>query len=61
MKITKIMRVAFYHTLRFQIEVLPRVSILYGKYNSTHGILVEWLWFGVVLIIKDEFNLKLKN
>ena len=44
----------FYNTFRTQFELLPRLTIIYGKGQSeeeteiTHnGIAIEWLWFGV--------------
>lgn len=44
----------FYNTFRTQFEVLPRVTIIYGKGQSNeeteinkNGFAMEWLWFGV--------------
>jgi len=46
----------FYGTFLTQFEVLPRLTIIYGKSNtyedyeiSKNGIAFEWLWFGVFL------------
>ena len=46
----------FYNTLRTQFELLPRLTIIYGKGNtyedyeiSKNGIALEWMWFGVFL------------
>lgn len=46
----------FYGTFLTQFEVLPRLTIIYGKGNSyegyeisKNGIAIEWLWFGVFL------------
>ena len=44
----------FYNTFKTQLELLPRLTIIYGKGQSdeeneiTHnGFAIEWLWFGV--------------
>jgi hypothetical protein len=44
----------FYNTFTTQFELLPRITIIYGKEQSneevkiTHnGFAIEWLWFGV--------------
>jgi len=44
----------FYNTFKTQFELLPRVTIIYGKghsYEETeitrNGLAIEWLWFGV--------------
>ena len=39
----------FYHTLRTQFELLPRLTIIYGKGNTYNGIALEWMWFSVFL------------
>lgn len=40
----------FYNTFRCQIELLPRLTLIYGKdseYEIEHnGFAIEWLWFG---------------
>lgn len=36
----------FYNTLRTQVEILPRLTIIYGK-GYHKGFAIEWLWFGV--------------
>ena len=45
-----------YVTFQTQFEVLPRLTIIYGKGNtyedyeiSRNGIALEWLWFGAFL------------
>jgi len=47
-------KLELYNTWRTQIEVLPRLSILYGKgyqednYELTmNGVGFDWLWFGI--------------
>ena len=44
----------FYNTFSTQFELLPRLTIIYGKGQSDeeteitqNGIAIEWLWFGV--------------
>lgn len=44
----------FYSTFTTQIELLPRLTIIYGKQQAdeeneiTHnGFAIEWLWFGI--------------
>jgi hypothetical protein len=41
----------FYNTFRTQFELLPRLTIIYGKAENTeithNGFAIEWLWFGV--------------
>ena len=51
----------FYNTFYTQFELLPRITIIYGKGVSngeieiTHnGFAVEWLWFGVFFNIDSE-------
>jgi hypothetical protein len=43
--------VKFYNTFESQFEVLPRLTIIYGKGRAiemTHnGFAIEWLWFGI--------------
>ena len=46
--------IAIYNTFKTQFELLPRLTIIYGKGQSdeeteiTHnGFAIEWLWFGV--------------
>ena len=39
------MQLEFYHTFKFQFEVLPRFTILYG--TTLKGVAIEWLWFGI--------------
>jgi hypothetical protein len=45
----------FYQTFRTQFELLPRITVIYGKghYASIihNGIAIEWLWFGVLIKI----------
>ena len=51
---TNVFNMNFYNTFSTQFELLPRLTIIYGKGQSdeeteiTHnGIAIEWLWFGV--------------
>lgn len=42
----------FYNTFRTQFELLPRLTIIYGKKQSDseiiqNGFAIEWLWFGI--------------
>ena len=44
----------FYNTFKTQFELLPRVTIIYGRGQSDgeteitrNGLAIEWLWFGV--------------
>ena len=44
----------FYNTFSTQFELLPRITIIYGKGKSDeqreivhNGFAVEWFWFGV--------------
>ena len=41
----------FYNTFRTQFELLPILTIIYGKAENTeithNGFAIEWLWFGV--------------
>ena len=44
----------FYTTFTTQVELLPRLTILYGKtendgIENKRGIAIEWLWFGVFI------------
>jgi hypothetical protein len=43
----------FYNTLGTQVEIFPRLTIIYGKGISTEiakdGFAIEWLWFGVFI------------
>ena len=48
----------FYNTFRTQFELLPRLTIIYGKGQSDeeteiihNGFAIEWLWFGVFFIV----------
>lgn len=48
----------FYNTFTTQFELLPRLTIIYGKGQSdeeteiTHnGFAIEWLWFGVFVTV----------
>ena len=62
----------FYNTFKTQFELLPRLTIIYGKGQSEtslysvssdnfvtleeteiihNGFAIEWLWFGVFVII----------
>ena len=44
------MKIQFYNTIKTQIEILPRITIVYYQ-----GIGIEWLWFGLYI------KLKIKN
>ena len=43
----------FYNTFETQFEVLPRITIIYNKFEDEdyaiykNGLAFEWLWFGV--------------
>ena len=44
----------FYNTFKTQFELLPRLTIIYGRGQSDeeteitrNGLAIEWLWFGV--------------
>jgi len=44
----------FYTTFTYQIELLPRITIIYGKGETDgvreiiqNGFAMEWLWFGM--------------
>ena len=44
----------WYTTFTTQMEILPRITILYGKTENAgaknkRGIAIEWLWFGVFI------------
>lgn len=47
----------YYNTFKRQIELLPRITIIYGDslnedddFGVTHnGIAIEWLWFGIFI------------
>lgn len=47
------MQIEFYQTFRFQIEVLPRVTVLYF---DVFVIAFEWLWFGVSFTFLSKSN-----
>lgn len=47
------MKLEFYQTIKSQLEILPRFTILYG--GNLKSIAFEWLWFGISYL-KD--NLK---
>ena len=38
-------QIQYYNTFRRQIELLPRLTIIYSK--TQNGFAIEWLWFGV--------------
>ena len=40
-------RIKTYLSFKYQIEMLPRISILYGE--GKIRVALEWLWFGVFL------------
>ena len=44
--------IEIYHTFGTQIEIVPRVTIIYGHGDDPDdpidtGFALEWLWFGV--------------
>lgn len=45
----------FYTTFKTQIEILPRITIIYGKNYcknvENNGFAIEWLWFGIFIKI----------
>ena len=50
------MKVIFTTSWRYQIEILPRLTVLYGKGDDdgetivvSNGIALEWLWFSLFL------------
>ena len=38
-------KIQYYNTFKIQIELLPRLTIIYRK--NENGFAIEWLWFGV--------------
>ena len=51
------MKIELYNTWKTQIELLPRIVIIYGKgyveddYEIvSNGLSIEWLWWGVFFI-----------
>lgn len=50
------MKFKFYNTLKTQIEIFPRITIIY-KY----GVGVEWLFFGIFFGEEPHQNLKIHN
>ena len=43
-----------YNTWKTQFELLPRITIIYGKGHkeddmeiTSNGFSIEWLWFGI--------------
>ena len=47
------MKVEFYETIKHQIELLPRFTILYGK-EMYKGFAFEWLFFGVFINLEND-------
>jgi hypothetical protein len=42
----------FYQTFKKQVELLPRVTIIYNNLEfGQNGFALEWLWFGVFVSI----------
>lgn len=40
----------FYQTIKHQIELLPRLTIIYNNSeNGQNGIALEWLFFGIFI------------
>ena len=51
----------FYETFKTQFEVIPRVTIIYGKNQvessiEKNGLAIEWLWFGVFIQIGKSIS-----
>ena len=51
MNLTEMKRYQIYTTFKTQIEILPRITIIYED-----GIAFEWLWFGIVINFKKKQN-----
>ena len=62
MKKTSNIKIDLYQTFPTQIEILPRLTIIYGFGESVevsineddteiirNGIAIEWLWFGIFI------------
>ena len=47
------MKVEFYETIKQQIEVLPRFTILYGE-EMYKGFSFEWLFFGMFINLEND-------
>jgi len=50
------MRFELYSTWMHQVEILPRITIIYSKETEGgRGIAFEFLWFGVfILVMKND-------
>lgn len=48
------MKVEFYETIKQQIELLPRLTIIYSKECECNGFAIEWLFFGVYVNLKTN-------
>lgn len=46
----------FYNTFNSQFELLPRITVIYGRHIefSSNGIALEWLWFGIYFKFRDN-------
>jgi hypothetical protein len=45
-----------YWTFTFQIELLPRIAIMYG--GDPFGISIEWLWLSIYVVKNSKHNQK---
>lgn len=50
------MKIIFTNTWGYQIEILPRITVIYGKGRDdgeitiiSNGVAFEWLWFSLFL------------
>lgn len=57
--LTNVFIMKFYNTFKTQVELLPRLTIIYGNGQSDeeteitlNGIAIEWLWFGVFVNVR---------
>jgi len=47
------MEVELYETIKHQVELLPRITIIYTDDVSVEkGFAIEWLWFGIFFNFK---------
>lgn len=50
------MKIQTYNTIKTQIEIIPRLTIIYSK-----GIAFEWLFFGIYIGKEVDEKLKIDN
>ena len=48
------MKIEFYETIKHQIELLPRLTIIYSKEYESKGFAIEWLFFGMHVELKKH-------